>query len=142
MMRHCLGVLRNGQPCRAAPRVAGSFCFMHDPDRATEAKEARKLGGLRRRREIRLTGAFDVDGLDTVDGIRRLLEIAAIDGLGLDNSVARARILIAVAVAASRLIELGELEAGLRALEAVRTGSTRPAGVARSGESLLDDPDR
>ena len=45
-------------------------------------------------------------------------EIAVFDTLGLDNSLARSRTLIAAAQAAARLLEAGELEARIAALEA------------------------
>jgi hypothetical protein len=38
-----------------------------------------------------------------------VLEIAVLDALGLDNSIARSRILIAASLAAARLLEVDEL---------------------------------
>ncbi len=63
----------------------------HSPDREDEAAEARRLGGLRRRREKIVAGAYDFEGLDSVQSIRRLVEIAAIDLLGLEISIVRSR---------------------------------------------------
>jgi hypothetical protein len=58
-----------------------------------------------------------------VESIRRIIEIATIDVLGLENSIARARVLIAAAMAATRLLEAGDFEARLEAVEAaVGTG--------------------
>jgi hypothetical protein len=48
----------------------------------------------------------------SVDGIRRVLDIAIADTLALDNSVARSRVLMAAAMAAARLIEVEALDAG------------------------------
>jgi hypothetical protein len=56
--------------------------------------------------------------LDSIAAIRRIVEIALFDVVGLENSIARARVLIAGALAAAKLIETGELEARLAALEA------------------------
>jgi hypothetical protein len=39
-----------------------------------------------------------------------VLDIAVADALGLENSVARSRVLIAAAMAATRLLEIGEIE--------------------------------
>ena len=86
---------------------------MHSPDHSVEAAEARKLGGLRRRREKTLAVAYDFEGLRTSESIERIIEIATLDALGLENSIARCRVLIAAASAASRLLEVGELEARL-----------------------------
>jgi len=95
-----------------------SFCFWHSPAHEEDAAEARRLGGLRRRREKTVQGAYDFTGLGSVEAIRRILEIAIVDALGLENSVARARVLIAGAQAATKLLETGELEARIAALEA------------------------
>ena len=91
---------------------------MHSPDHTAEASEARRLGGLRRRRETTLALAYDFEGLGSTESIGRVIEIATLDALGLENSIARCRVLIAAALAASRLLEVGELEARLAALEA------------------------
>ena len=98
------------------------YCFWHNPDTEEQLGEARRLGGIRRRREKTLAGAYDVGALDTIASLRRLLEIAAFDALGLDNSIARARVLISAALAGAKLLEVGDLEERLAALElAVRT---------------------
>ena len=110
--------LADGRPCRASPRRDEGYCLWHSPDHTAEAAEARKLGGLRRRREKTLSGAYDFEGLGSTESIGRIIEIATLDALGLENSIARCRVLIAAAMAASRLLEVGELEARLTALEA------------------------
>jgi hypothetical protein len=57
--------------------------------------------------------------LDTVGGIRRVLEIVIFDGLGMEtNSVARGRLLIAGTQALTKLLEVGELADRVEALEA------------------------
>ncbi len=95
---------------------------MHSPENTEEAAEARRLGGLRRRREIAVSGAYDFDGLETVAGLRRLLVIAALDTLGLENSIARARTLAYLVGVAGRLLETGELEERLAYLEHAMQG--------------------
>jgi hypothetical protein len=83
-----------------------------------EAEKARTLGGQRRRREKITEGAYDLEGLDTVTGIRRVLEVALLDLMSMENSVARSRTLISGALAAAKLLEVGEQEERLQALEA------------------------
>jgi hypothetical protein len=80
--------------------------------------EARRLGGLRRRREGTVAVAFDFEGLANVPQIRRLIEVAAYDTLGQENSIARSRALAYLAQIAARLLEAGELEERLQAVEA------------------------
>src|SRR5688500_10255382 len=116
--RHCSAQKDDGTPCRAPALTDGTFCFWHDPAHAEEAAEARRLGGLRRRRERAVAGAYELDGLDSVSDIRRVLMVAAVDALGLENSVPRVRALIAVVMAGTKLLETGELEQRIDALEA------------------------
>jgi hypothetical protein len=117
--RSCAFVMPDGRACRAGPQRDRPYCFAHDPERATEAADARRLGGLRRRKEGTIAVAYDLPGLDTVVGIRRLLDIVVTDGVGLDNGIARLRVLISTAVAAMNLLKVGELEERLEALEGV-----------------------
>ncbi len=129
--RTCTGLTKNGDRCGAPPMHDGEFCFWHDPEHAEEAAAARKLGGQRRRRESTLAGAYEVGPLDSVGGIRRVLEIVTFDGLGMEISVARGRLLIAATQALTKLLEVGELEERLAAVEAalkprlVKTGGRR-----------------
>jgi len=116
--RSCSGYNDQGEPCRQAPLQSGRFCFWHDPEHAEAARDARRLGGLRRRREGTLAGAYELEGLTSVPQIRRLLEVAGYDLLGLDSTVARARALVSVALAAAKLLEVGELEQRVVLLEA------------------------
>jgi hypothetical protein len=116
--RRCAYAKADGQPCRMAPLHDRPYCFSHDPERAEEAAEARRIGGQRRRKEGTIAVAFDLPDLDTVAGIRRILEIVKIDGVGLENSVARLRVLISTAVAAMNLLKVGELEDRIATLEA------------------------
>ena len=128
----CLGQLPDGRRCRSWPIRGEPYCLWHSPDREEEAAEARRLGGLRRRREKAVSGAFDFAGLDTLQSIRRLVEIAAVDTLGLENSIVRSRTLISAAVAAAKLLEVGELEVRIATLEAA-------VGVGRAAPDELDD---
>jgi hypothetical protein len=97
--------------------------------------EARKLGGVRRKREVTLAGAYDFEGLDTVHQLRRLLLVVAFDMLSLENSVARARVIVAIVLTGAKLLEVGEFAERLAALEAAVDGNRqRP-------DSLYDQPD-
>ncbi|MFQ6026825.1 MAG: hypothetical protein ACE5Q6_04835 [Dehalococcoidia bacterium] len=130
--RTCAFLKPNGQPCKATPMADQEHCFWHSPEHQEEVAEARRLGGLRRRREMTITGAYGFEGLESVADIRCLLLVAAVDTLSLDNSFARSRILVAVALAASKLLETGELEERITELEASVHGQQVP------GESVFD----
>ena len=113
------------------------YCFWHHPDKEAEAADARKLGGLRRRRERAIAGAYEFDGFGTVESILRIIDIATYDALGLENSIARSGVLIRAAGTALKVHEISELEARIALLEsAVRTA--RPDGEDRLGSGLLE----
>ena len=133
--RSCTFLMPDGRACRAGPQRDRPFCFAHDPERAQEAAEARRLGGLRRRKEGTIAVAYDLPGLDSVAGIRRLLDVVVTDGIGLENGIARLRVLIAATVAATNLLKVGEFEERLTALESVAE-----AGRAASPEPLFPEP--
>ena len=116
--RGCSTITDAGIQCRATPLRDEPYCFWHSPEHTEEAAEARRLGGQRRRRERIVSGVYDFEGLDSVPRIRRLIEVAALDTLGLENSVNRSRTLASLATVAVKLLEVGELEARVEAIEA------------------------
>src|SRR5208283_3532568 len=117
MTRRCAFHFPGGEPCRMAPLKDSEFCWAHSPEHAQEAQEARRLGGLRCKREATLSGAYDLEGLGTVNDIQRMVEIAALDTLGMENSVARNRTLLYAALTALKALEVGEVAERLAALE-------------------------
>jgi hypothetical protein len=138
--RWCAGTRPDGAPCRSRPLRDGDRCMFHDPAHATEAAEARRLGGLRRRREGTIWAAFETEDLRTVDGLWRMLEIVFVDTLHLDNGLGRNRTLLAGISSATRLMTAEDVERRLAAIER----ALRPAGDVPTGgtPSLLDeDPD-
>ncbi len=129
MARKCKALNERGQPCGAYPMHDDDYCFSHSPEHAEEAAEARRLGGLRRRRERAVEGAFDFDGLDSVAAVRRVLEIAIIDTLGLENSIARSRTLAYLGQVSLKVLEVGDLDQRIAALEAALKREQPDAGV-------------
>ena len=129
--RACSAIGPDGGHCRARPLREEAFCLWHSPNHAEEVAEARRLGGVRRRRERVVFGAFDFEGLGTVVTIRRLVEVAVLDTLGLENSVARNRTLAYLAQVAAGLLEKGELEERLAAIEATLAPRLKAAGGRR-----------
>jgi hypothetical protein len=133
LRRACAAVKSNGVRCRANPLRERDYCLMHDPEHAAEVAEARKLGGLRKRREAALIGAYDLQGLDRLAMLERVLEIALLDTLGLDNSLNRSRTLGYLVGIGTRLRHEGETEERLSALETAVRGQKMPA------ESVFDE---
>jgi hypothetical protein len=64
--RTCKAIAEGGGQCRAAPLRESDFCLWHSPEHADEVAEGRRLGGLRRRREVAISGAYDFEGLGSV----------------------------------------------------------------------------
>jgi len=128
--QRCSGRNAQGEPCNATPRQNG-LCLWHDPELEEAAREARKLGGQRRKREVTIRGAYDIEGLGSIAEIRRVVEVAVTDLLGLENSVPRARTLLSAAQTAAKLLEVGELEDRLATLEQVMEPRLRTLGRRR-----------
>ncbi len=117
MSRQCNFRLPSGKSCRAAPLRNSEFCRMHSPEYLKEVQEARRLGGLRRKRESTISSAYQFESLDSVNEIRRIVLIAVLDALSLENSMSRARTLAYLAQVALRMLEVGEIEERVSALE-------------------------
>jgi hypothetical protein len=129
-----------GLPCGAPPLRESTLCYWHDPAKADDLAEAQRLGGLRRKRERTIAAAYDFTGLGSVEAIQRILMIATTDVLGLENSIARARVLISAALAATKLLETGDLQARIELLEATRrSGQSEPSAGGLDG-GLLGGP--
>jgi hypothetical protein len=126
--RGCTATLPDGRQCRATVLRDAAFCVFHDPDHADEVAEARRLGGLHRRREQTLANAYEFRGLGDAEAIRRLLEIAAYDCLGQEPSATRVRLVVAVCEAATRLLGPGDLDKRPATLEAARREVTDANG--------------
>ena len=117
MRRQCTFRLPSGKLCRAAPLNDSQFCRMHSPEHIKEVQEARRLGGLRRKRESTILSDYQFESLDSVDGIRRIVLIAVLDALSMENSMSRARTLAYLAQVALRMLEVGEIEERVSTLE-------------------------
>lgn len=115
--RGCAYIKPSGQSCGAPPLRGKRFCFWHTAERSDDLKQAQRLGGVRRKREKTVALAYHVDGIRDVEQALRVLEIALIDSLSLDNSVPRNRILVAIAQTGLKVFETSELEERVAALE-------------------------
>jgi hypothetical protein len=127
MVRSCTFVMPTGRSCRATPMQDEPFCFWHSPETTEEAAEARRLGGLHRRKKKTIGAVFGFRGLRTIEDIQALLETAAIETLALENSISRNRAVGGFAGIAVKLIEVGDHEERLRALEAAKASAATEA---------------
>ena len=129
--RRCGGTNTQGAPCNASARGESGLCLWHDPELAEAAQDARRLGGQRRRRDVTVHGAYDLGALTTIPEIRRVVEIVVTDMLGSENSVARARTLLAAAQVLVKLHEVGDLEERVAELESVLGDRVKGKGQRR-----------
>lgn len=122
-----------GRPCRATPLRDEPFCFWHAPETAEEAAEARRIGGLHRRKRKTVGAIYGFHGLRTIEDLQSLLETAAVETMALENTIARNRAIGGFVAAGAKLIEIGELEARLAVLEVALN--------APKGDEQPDSPD-
>jgi hypothetical protein len=139
--RGCKFKMPDGRLCRSPALRGQDYCMFHSPAHEEQAAEIRRLGGLRRRREKTVAGAFDLDGLRTVADFQRLLEVAALDALGLDNSIARVRALTYLSQVGVKILQAGELEERIAALEAERRDREVPTRADFDVDPEAEDDD-
>ena len=116
--RACTYQMPDGRACRATPLRDEPFCFWHSPDTADELTEARRMGGLHRRKKRTVATIYGFGGLRSIEDNQGLLETIAVETLGLENSIARNRALTAIVATGARLIELDDLATRIAAIEA------------------------
>lgn len=112
-------VLTTGEECRQAPLREREFCYWHDPENEEAAQEARRHGGLRRKRENTLAGAYDFDGINSEGSLARLLDIASYDALSLDVGLGKVRAIVAIVQTAEKVLLAQDFEQRLEAIESV-----------------------
>jgi hypothetical protein len=111
-----------------APLLDSQYCWAHSPEHAQEAQEARRLGGIRRKREFTLLGAYEFEGVGSIDGLQRILEIAMLDTLSMENSLPRNRTLAYLTQVALKALEVGNVEERLASLEQAVHGQRSDIG--------------
>ena len=92
---------------------------MHDPETAEDAERARQAGRANRRREMTLREVYDVSGVSSPQELERWLELAGSVLLALDNSVPKARAIISLVLAGTKLHEVGKLADDVAQMKAV-----------------------
>ncbi len=110
----CKATKRNGEPCGSAVVLASGYCFLHDPDRRSEARTASARGGQGKSRIARLDRLVPASLKPTIGLLFTALEETHAGTLDPRQAGAMA----ALAGAISRLYASGILEERLAALEA------------------------
>jgi hypothetical protein len=94
------------------------FCFWHSTETADELADAQRMGRLHRRKKRTVATISGFGGLRTIEDHQALLETITIETMALENSIARNRAVNSMLATGLRLVETGELEARVQALEA------------------------
>ena len=116
--RACSFEMPDGRACRAAPLRGESFCFWHSPDTADDLAEARRMGGLHRRKKRTVAAIYGFGGLRSIEDHQALLETVVIETMTLENSIARNSAVTRMIATGAKLIELGDLAGRIAAIEA------------------------
>lgn len=111
----CQATTKAGGACQAQASPSG-FCTFHDPALAEVRARARRQGG-RVHRMAHSDAARPAAQLNTLADARAILAYALAEALVGDNSIARGRLLVAIAQAGIEAWKIGELEQRLAAIE-------------------------
>jgi hypothetical protein len=131
--RACTYQMPEGRACRATPLRDRAECFWHSPDTTDELAEARRMGGLHRRKKRTVATIYGFSGLRSIEDHQALLETVAIETMALENTITRNRAVTSMIATGAKLLELGDLATRIAALEAAVTsrhvGSDDPVGL-------------
>ena|SRR5688572_11182323 len=116
-MAKCNGKNSRGEPCKVAALKGDRFCFNHSPGTRRAQAEARKRGGMARLTPHYADSSTVPANVTTLEAARGILAYTLVEVIGMDNTIARARVLIALFDSFIKSIEIGELEAGIQALD-------------------------
>jgi len=116
-MTQCRARIRSGEPCRIPALKGSKFCFTHDPASGRKRAAARKLGGQNRRVSHHGDAAMIPGEVKTLEDANKILAYVLAEVIPMENSIARARLLLALYDSFLKSFEIGELENRIRALE-------------------------
>lgn len=121
----CKAKTANGSRCKAYTLAESGLCLWHDPAQSRDAAKARKKGG-QRRRVAHAGDPFTLpETFATIQDANKILDYTLAEVLPMENSIARARVLLSIHESYVRAIEVGELEKRLAELEKVLSDETK-----------------
>jgi hypothetical protein len=100
------------------PAVKGTrYCFTHSPDTRAKQAAARRKGGENRHTPHFADPSLLPAKVEKLEDANKLLTYTLAEVVGMDNSIARARLLLALFDSFVKSFEIGELEQRIAALE-------------------------
>jgi hypothetical protein len=100
-----------------APLTGSDYCFNHDPAAAARRAQARKAGGESRHTPHFADPANLAAELEKLEQVSGILAYVWKETAGMDNSLERSRVLLAIHERYIKTLEVTEFEARLKALE-------------------------
>lgn len=114
----CKAKTQSGKPCAMAAMKESKYCFTHNPNAAAARAKAHKLGGARTRVGHGSDGSNIPENIKTIAQAMTILDYTLRELLEMENSIQRARALIALVGGYVDAVKVGELEARMIAIEA------------------------
>ena len=119
MQKTCKATTKAGKRCQAKPITGSEYCFSHDNNSAAARAAAHKLGGERTRTPHGADPAIIPSTITTIQDARQILLYTLQEILPMENSIPRARVLIALFDSYNESIKTGELAERLTAIESI-----------------------
>lgn len=115
----CKARTKTGEPCSANAGASG-LCWAHDPALGAKRAEAHKHGGRQIRKGMATPFPNDAD-VKTAVGLRRYMEQVIKETWQLEPGISRSRTLGYLAQVQKGVLETGELEERVKAIETALT---------------------
>lgn len=116
-MAKCKANTSAGLPCKMQSLKGSSYCFTHAPEVGAARAMARKAGGARHRTPHYGDESMIPREVKTLDDANKILAYTLTETVPMENSIARARLLLALYDSFVKSFEIGELGQRLAALE-------------------------
>ena len=113
----CIAKNKNGQPCKMQALKGARYCFAHNPASGRARAEARKKGGENRNTPHYADPSMLPKKVRSLDDANKIVHYTLLEVSGMDNSIARARLLLDLSDRIVKFFEIGELEKRIAALE-------------------------
>ena len=117
-MAKCKAKTSAGEPCKMQPLKGSSYCFTHAPENGAARAMARKAGGERHRTPHYGDDSIIPREVRTLEDANKILAYTLAETVPMENSIARARLLLALYDSFVKSFEIGELEKRIQLLEA------------------------
>ena len=116
----CKATTKAGTPCTVPALKGARYCFTHSPSTRAEQAKARRKGGENRHTPHFADPSTLPANVATLEDASKILAYTLAVVTGMDNSIARARVLLSICETVAKFFEIGELEQRIQALEQLR----------------------